>query len=84
MLLLYNFFSAILLKSFDLDDMTSMAIFKVVKFAFVVKIDLYSSKIGEIAFTIRGWYSPNLSKLPDLTKRCLGGFSRLPLSNSLL
>ncbi len=27
---------------------------------------LYSSKIGEVAFTICGWFSPNLSKLPDL------------------
>ncbi len=29
---------------------------------------LYSSKMGEIAFTISGWFSPNLSKLPDLDK----------------
>ncbi len=27
---------------------------------------LYSSKMGEIAFTISGWFSPNLSKLPNL------------------
>ncbi len=34
------FFSAILLKSPDLDEMASMAVFEVVKFASVVKIDL--------------------------------------------
>ncbi len=29
---------------------------------------LYSSKMGETAFTNSGWFSPNLSKLPDLDK----------------
>ncbi len=110
--LLRDFFSAILLKSPDLDEMASMIVLEVVKFSSIVKIDLglflgdqgiifaqrlslswewldvlgsvtspscfwsnfikgwgtfakilYSSKIDEIAFSISGWFSPNLSKL---------------------
>ncbi len=38
--LLRDFFPAILLKSSDFDEMVSMAVFEVVKFASVVKIDL--------------------------------------------
>ncbi len=40
MSLLRDFFSVILLKSSDLDEMTSMAVFEVVEFASVMKIDL--------------------------------------------
>ncbi len=39
---LLTHFSAILLKSPDLDKMASMAVFEVVKFAWIVKIDLRS------------------------------------------
>ncbi len=39
MSLLRDFFSVILLKSPDLDEMASMAVFEVVKFASIVKID---------------------------------------------
>ncbi len=38
--LLRDFFPAILLKSPDFDEMASMTVFEVVKFASVVKIDL--------------------------------------------